>query len=162
MIITDLVMPVMDGFELIKALSSRPELKTIPVIASSASVFEVDQHRSLEAGANEFLAKPVQADELLGVLKTYLKLEWQYEAPPESKSDSEITSTGDVSVTPTPEILAQFADMALAGDLDGIIQEAQQLDSQYQGFADTVTSMAERFQVKQIRTFIQQMVSEDD
>ena len=157
LIITDLLMPVMDGFELIAALSAQPNLKTIPLIASSASVFEVDQHKSLDAGADEFLAKPVQADELLMVLKTYLKLEWQYEAPTELKSANKMLPIEDVSVTPTPEMLAQFADMALSGDLDGIVREAQQLDSQYQDFTDTVISMAERFQVKQLRTFIQQI-----
>lgn len=161
LMITDLVMPVMNGFELIDKLRSHPELKTIPLIASSASVFEADQHRSLDAGANEFLAKPVQADELLNLLKTYLQLEWHYEAPRDriNRTDHKSVTTAELSTTPSAEILEQLTELSLSGNLDGIIRQAQTLEAQHPEFAETVTFMAERFQVKQLRVFLQQIAA---
>jgi signal transduction histidine kinase/DNA-binding NarL/FixJ family response regulator len=156
LIITDLVMPVVDGFEFIDQLRRNPNLQTTPVIASSASVFETDQHKSLDAGANEFLAKPVQADELLNMLKTHLTLEWQYEAPPKAEIKATASSSQSTAVPPA-EILEQLTDLVLAGDLDSIVKLAQTLDTQYQGFAKTIISMSEQFQIKQLKTFLQQM-----
>jgi signal transduction histidine kinase/DNA-binding NarL/FixJ family response regulator len=158
LIITDLVMPVMDGFEFIEQLRHNPALQAIPVIASSASVFEADQHKSLDAGADEFLAKPVQADELLNMLKTHLSLEWHYETPVETGGKATATtSPAESTAVPPAEILEEFIDLVLAGDLDSIVRLAQTLDAQYQGFAKTVISMSEKFQIKQLKTFLQQM-----
>lgn len=63
-IICDLAMPVMDGWEMLKQLRQSETLRDAIVIVSSASVFEIDRQKSLDAGSNDFLAKPVQADEL--------------------------------------------------------------------------------------------------
>ncbi|MGL4378598.1 MAG: ATP-binding protein, partial [Microcoleaceae cyanobacterium] len=77
-IITDLVMPVMDGFELLRRLRNSDQLKELIVIVSSASVFETDQYKSLDAGANAFLPKPVQISELFELLQRLLDLSWIY------------------------------------------------------------------------------------
>ena len=53
-IITDLTMPVMDGFEMLRQIRNHPKLRTTIVIASSTNVFETEQQTSLEIGANEF------------------------------------------------------------------------------------------------------------
>ena len=52
------------------------------IIASSASVFEVNQQKSITAGANDFLPKPVQFEQLLALLEKHLHLEWVYEELP--------------------------------------------------------------------------------
>ena len=79
LIITDLMMPILTGFQLIKRLHESPELKNIPIIASSASEFGTELYNSLDAGANAFLPKPVNADTLMQQLQEYLQLEWIYE-----------------------------------------------------------------------------------
>ena len=58
LIVIDLLMPVMDGYEFIKQLRRSPEFKDAIVIVSSASVFETDQHLSLRAGAMIFCQNP--------------------------------------------------------------------------------------------------------
>ncbi|WP_026098903.1 response regulator [Kamptonema formosum] len=80
LIIIDLVMPEMDGFEMVPQLRSLPAFKHVPVIASSASVFNFNSQRSRPAGCSDFLPKPVQAAELFEPLQKYLQLEWIYEA----------------------------------------------------------------------------------
>ncbi|MDA0268497.1 MAG: response regulator, partial [Cyanobacteria bacterium] len=76
MVITDLLMPGMDGLELIRRLRQMPQLKDVIVIAASASVSEASKQRSLGAGAQDFLAKPIQIKALLSVLQHHLGLTW--------------------------------------------------------------------------------------
>src|SRR6185436_1322448 len=79
LLITDLAMPVLDGFALMRCIRETPELSSMIIIVSSASVFASDQHNSLKAGGDDFLAKPVRTDDLLDKLAKHLTLEWIYE-----------------------------------------------------------------------------------
>jgi CheY-like chemotaxis protein len=78
-IMTDLVMPVMDGFELGRKIRQSPQLKHIPIIANSASVFDTYKQQSLKAGCDVFIEKPIQMNILLEYLQKCLPLEWIYE-----------------------------------------------------------------------------------
>ncbi|MEB3357499.1 MAG: ATP-binding protein [Synechococcales bacterium] len=155
LIITDLLMPVMDGFEMLRHLREHSTLCKIPVIACSASVFEEDYHKSIDAGAHAFLPKPVQVENLLVLLKTHLDLEWVYDTSP-APDDAAPSDPSQAVVAPPQGAIAELATLAYKGDLDGLIQVAQQLDSQYHGFVKTVTSMAENFQMKQLKVFLDQ------
>ncbi len=88
-IITDLIMPEMDGLELIRQLRQQPELQQTAIIASSASVFKQNEEASLAAGATAFLPKPVQADQLFEILQTSLSLTWVYADEESSTSQPE-------------------------------------------------------------------------
>jgi hypothetical protein len=79
LVITDLVMPGRDGFELIRAIREGPRAPATPIIVASASAFAEDQQRSLAAGANAFLTKPVEALSLLQQVAALLKLEYEYD-----------------------------------------------------------------------------------
>ncbi|MGQ4647597.1 PAS domain S-box protein [Lyngbya aestuarii] len=78
-ILLDMLMPVMDGFEATRRLRQLPILQDVVVIATSASVFAYDQQQCLAAGCDAFISKPVQAKELLEKLGKHLELEWVYE-----------------------------------------------------------------------------------
>jgi signal transduction histidine kinase/CheY-like chemotaxis protein len=86
-ILMDLRMPRMDGFETVRALRRLPALAQIPVIAVSASAFSGDREQALAAGCNEHLSKPVQLDTLLATLHDFLPLQWLYEPLPAPKED---------------------------------------------------------------------------
>jgi len=64
-IITDVMMPGMDGFELVKQLRGRPELAAAKIIVLSAKTYEFDRRRAKELGADGYLAKPFHRDTLL-------------------------------------------------------------------------------------------------
>ncbi len=72
LVIMDINLPGMDGFEALEALRQDPATKEIPVIALSADVAESDRKRGLEAGFQEYLAKPLDVAELASVLSTIL------------------------------------------------------------------------------------------
>lgn len=78
-ILLDMVMPGMDGFEVVQKLRELPNLERVVVIAMSASAFDNDQEKSLAAGCDGFISKPVQVEKLLGQLRHHLGLEWVYE-----------------------------------------------------------------------------------
>jgi signal transduction histidine kinase/CheY-like chemotaxis protein len=79
LVITDLAMPVMDGFQMLKQLRHDENLQQLKVIVSSASVAQADQQMSTEAGGDDFLAKPVNAQELFNTVAKHLQLTWNYE-----------------------------------------------------------------------------------
>lgn len=67
-VLMDMMMPEMDGYEAIGHMKSDSELKEIPVIAITAQAMTGDREKCLEAGADGYISKPVNMDELLQVL----------------------------------------------------------------------------------------------
>ncbi|CAN1209784.1 hypothetical protein TUMEXPCC7403_06135 [Tumidithrix helvetica PCC 7403] len=160
LIVVDLSMPSMDGWELIRRLRQLPQGESFAIVLSSARAFESDRQKSLEMGANAFLEKPFHAEKLLEILQTHLNLEWSY-APidrqiiQKNASDPEVTSV--TIVPPSPEILDRLMDLALKGTLNKLIDTATQLetsDPSLVPFASKLRSLVERFQIKELRKFI--------
>ncbi len=156
-VITDLVMPEMDGFELINNLRELLQ-KDIVIIASSASVFEAEQQRSLDTGANSFLPKPVQVESLLELLSRHLKLEWVYEEKSQTASN---TSSSEI-IPPSDEILRHLHLVAKKGDVYAIIDEVkklQEIDDNLTPFAQKIIHLAENFQLKPLRQLIKEYLN---
>jgi signal transduction histidine kinase/ActR/RegA family two-component response regulator len=74
-IVLDVRMPVMDGLQAAAAIRAlkRPDAKTIPILALSANTYEEDVRRSLDAGKNAHLAKPIEVAELSAALHKYMQ-----------------------------------------------------------------------------------------
>ena len=74
-VLMDVRMPVMDGLEAARALRAldRPDAKTIPIIALTANAFDEDVQRSLQAGMNAHLSKPVEPDRLYDTLRRLIR-----------------------------------------------------------------------------------------
>ena len=78
LILMDLVMPAIDGFEATRRIRELVEIKDVIVIAISASVFEDDRSKSLISGCDDFISKPFRIQDLLEKIKEHLGLEWAY------------------------------------------------------------------------------------
>lgn len=72
LIITDINMPDINGLELINYIRANPLYKTTPVFVVSTEGAERDRRKGLELGANEYVVKPFDPDELLALVKKYL------------------------------------------------------------------------------------------
>lgn len=72
LILLDLMMPNMDGFEVLNILRKKPETKDIPVVILSALNSEADIKRGLDAGANGYITKPVIMSRLIEAVKAAL------------------------------------------------------------------------------------------
>jgi signal transduction histidine kinase/DNA-binding NarL/FixJ family response regulator len=162
LVITDLAMPVMDGFNMLHQLRQQPEFQNLPVIVSSASVFEIDQDKSIAAGGNAFLAKPVQAEMLLEKLQEQLQLEWIYDTENSLITDNEAVSSQEI-VPPSTEILMNLATLIEDGDLFQFQEEVKQLGQtqlEYAAFSKAVVQLAESCQIKKLSTLIQQYLDQ--
>jgi CheY-like chemotaxis protein/nitrogen-specific signal transduction histidine kinase len=71
-ILMDIMMPEMDGYETMQVIRQKTVLRRMPIIALTAKAMKGDREKCLEAGASEYLAKPVNTDQLLSALRMWL------------------------------------------------------------------------------------------
>ncbi len=67
-VLMDCQMPVMDGYSATRKIRQQPEFALLPIIALSGNVVQGEQVKAIEAGMDDFVAKPIDVDELLEVL----------------------------------------------------------------------------------------------
>ncbi|ETR71106.1 MAG: cache sensor hybrid histidine kinase [Candidatus Magnetoglobus multicellularis str. Araruama] len=161
-ILMDLMMPEMDGYESTRALRNMPEIKDTVVIAVSAGVFNKTREECLAAGCNDFIPKPVITDELLEKIGKYLSLKWQYD----KKQSANATNSLNQKMIPPPDhVLAQYKTLVMAGRITEIQRQLKKLvqnDSQYIPFAEKIRQLAYEFRNDDIQTFIDQFLSKGD
>ncbi|MDZ8053160.1 MAG: CHASE2 domain-containing protein [Aulosira sp. ZfuVER01] len=162
-ILLDLAMPNMDGFELMVHLQENPQTRNIPIIVSSANVFEENQQRSLQAGATAFVPKPLQINELFNALRSLLKVEWIYaQSTPEKSFPQPEQKAPAELVLPSQDVLQQLYHLAMMGDIaaiEGMIKELIQQDSQLTPFATELSKFTANFQTAKIRKFLKSFVT---
>jgi hypothetical protein len=71
-VLMDIMMPVMDGYQAIRAIRAIDEFKNLPIIAVTGKVIPGERQRCLDAGADDYVPKPVHPDELLAALKPWI------------------------------------------------------------------------------------------
>ncbi|MGB3293384.1 MAG: ATP-binding protein [Phormidesmis sp.] len=146
LIVTDVAMPVMDGLEFVRQLRRQTKYAAVPVIVSSASVFDFDRQRSHEAGGSDFLPKPVQAEDLFDQIQQQLQLVWHYSKANLEVVKSEAIASPPAFVIPPAEKLKALYAAARIGDIRGIEKEAhalESLDLKYRPFVQPILKLAE-------------------
>jgi PAS domain S-box-containing protein len=156
LILMDLVMPIMDGFEATRQLKQKDISKQIPIIAISASAFDYHRQESLDAGCDDFIAKPFRAEALLACLRKYLKINWIYGTSLSEEIEHVENEKGDIfnfPVKPSTEQATVLFDLAMRGDINGIIDYANTLFSeepQLKPFAKSVYQLAKQFKTDKL------------
>jgi signal transduction histidine kinase/CheY-like chemotaxis protein len=163
LLLIDLVMPMLDGFEVIRRIRQLPEFHDVIIIGLSASVFEETQQASVAAGANDFLGKPVHLDDLLEKLQAHLHLEWEYEAPGEPR-EPETPMDREAIIPPSQAELAQLYQWAKIGDMMSLQERLEELsvsDPALTLFKARISQLANEAQLDEIEQFIKQYLDNE-
>lgn len=72
LVLMDVMMPEMDGYEATRLIRKDPRWRKLPIIAVTAKAMKDDQERCLQAGANDYLAKPIELDRLFSLIRVWL------------------------------------------------------------------------------------------
>ncbi|WP_199309134.1 hybrid sensor histidine kinase/response regulator [Limnothrix sp. FACHB-406] len=161
LVVTDLSMPVMDGFEFLKQIRTSNQFHQTKVIVSSASVAQLDQDMALKSGGDDFLGKPVDAQALFELLSAHLNVAWIYE-PPTDVSDQVEVSTTDW-VAPPYETLSALLVLARQADIKTLREQLEHLvrtDQRYTSFTEPLLQLAQQFQAEEIEDLLQQYLAD--
>jgi CheY-like chemotaxis protein len=161
-ILLDLLMPVMDGFESAGKIRENPDIQQTPIIAISASVFEDTVNKSLEAGCDAFLLKPLELHTLLDCLHTHLQVEWIYQ---EEKDSAESSHFPRPSVSDSVQLLTsdhqqELRKWAECGNITRLLEflgRLEELGEEYLPIATEFRKYTKSFQIHRILTYLDRM-----
>jgi signal transduction histidine kinase/CheY-like chemotaxis protein/HAMP domain-containing protein len=80
LVLMDIMMPEMDGFETTRAIRRRPEFESLPIVALTAKAMKGDRDKCLQAGMSDYVTKPVEVEHLLSVIRVWMT--WRYGSAP--------------------------------------------------------------------------------
>ena len=72
MVLMDVMMPEMDGYDTMRAIRRSPRFKSLPIIAITARAMKGDRQKCIDAGASDYISKPVDTDQLLSLMRVWL------------------------------------------------------------------------------------------
>ncbi|WP_437978809.1 AAA family ATPase [Sorangium sp. So ce295] len=158
LILMDVYMRDMDGYEAARRLRRMPELRQVAIVVSSASVSEAEQQKCALAGCDDFLPKPVVASALLDKISRLLGIEWlrREEAPARDAPAEELPDGGHLAPPPAEE-LEMLSALAKKGLIHRILEEAERIrqhDPRFRPWIDQLTTLARRYQTRKLRDFV--------
>ncbi|MEW5957118.1 MAG: ATP-binding protein, partial [Chloroflexota bacterium] len=142
----DLVMPNLDGLELIRRARRSARGTETVLIAISASAFKETRAECFAVGGDDFLTKPIEIGQLLGLLEKYLPLDWIYE---KDKATPSAPDTAPIVLPPAHAVAALY-ELALDGDVGSLLQQLDNLahtDPQLEPFIARLRQQARQYRL---------------
>lgn len=150
LILMDMHMPVMDGYEATRQIRSLPGCNKLPIVAMMDSAFFDEHTQILAAGCNDVLSRPLEINTLLQRLGQLLNLEYRY-AEPAATSSADIDEPIGLSLdTLDPEIREQIRRAANLLDLDDCSRAIERLRPSHPQAATALTHWVQNFQFNKV------------
>ncbi|MBE9046777.1 response regulator [Pleurocapsales cyanobacterium LEGE 10410] len=153
LILMDMRMPVMDGYEATKRIKSQPQGKKTVIIALTASAFEEERVVILSAGCDDFMRKPFQEEELLEKIGQYLNIDYLYQATVETSQEQQSLLqelTRESLAIMSSEWRSQLYQAAAKVDDQEILQLVSEIPDEYESLAKGLESLVEDFRCDKI------------
>lgn len=153
LILMDMRMPIMDGYEATKQIKSQPQGKKTTVIALTASAFEEERIKVLSAGCDDFMRKPFHDHELLEKIGQYLKADYLYEDPIETLCHREApvqNLTAESLEVMSLKWRSQLYEAAAKVDNQEIYQLLGEIPAEYESLAKGLENLVEHFRCDKI------------
>ncbi len=169
LIMMDLRMPGIDGFEATRRIRKMSTFKNVVIIAVTASAFDATRQDSLQAGCDDFIAKPSRAEDVLEKLRIYLRLEWTYEKGDEAHqkevliSEVGIDKEDEVLIAPPLEEVRELHKLAMLGNLSGVnerLTQIERLDYNFVPFVKAIRKLVKAFQMDEICALVEKYIGE--
>jgi len=157
LILCDLKMPMMDGFEMMRQLRRHQEFQQLPIIVFSASAYNRDRLESEACGATDFLAKPLVIEQLLEKLENHLHLEWIYQNNSVETFIVQEKFIHPKMAIPEQDILAKIYQLAQAGLFFEIEEQLEYLGENnkiFIPFCQQIEVLIDQFDSEKIKLFL--------
>jgi signal transduction histidine kinase len=156
LILMDMRMPVMDGYQTTRAIRSLANGATLPIIALTASAMESDRSDIFAAGCNEFVRKPVEVEPLFEMIAKYLHLRYDYANLP---TPEEHHANADLSALPAA-VRTELAHAAIDLDKEATLALVERLQPDFPQQASTIAALVEEYQFDQLRALLEALPTE--
>ena len=158
LVIADLTMPVMNGYDMISAIRGQLAIASTQIIASSASISTTDQQKAFEVGSNAFLAKPLSIPELLDLLRIHLSLDWIYaDATGQIPAGEMLPKLAETGRIPTLDTLQKLFHLSQQGRIPKLMDELDRLlqsDSDYHSFVQPLLVLGKQYRLEELESKI--------
>ncbi len=158
-VLMDMTMPVMDGYEATRLIKSDPAGKGTTVIAVTASAFEEDRRRVMENGANGYLSKPFKEDELFRLIHECAGVILEYEDGAECETGAVTDDTaalGDAVASLPEELLRSLHDATVTADIDRLNELCESAAAVNPLAGQKLQEMARRYEYEAILRLVKQ------
>ncbi len=158
LVLTDIIMPGIDGLGFIRRVRALSVRSDVPIVALSASSSEADAGKALLAGANAFLPKPIDFNRLQTEIAALLDLTWHYSTHRHGQDLDFDYLAKAILPTPPAESMRELHRLARMGDMRGVRGWADALgaaDARYEPFACALLALARAYQSKVLLAFVE-------
>ncbi len=152
-IFMDMRMPNLDGRDASRRIRQMKKYDDVIIVAISASAFQHNRQDCIDAGCDDFIAKPFRESDITSILQRHLNLDWIVE------ETRDVDPAFQAAVVPPPgEYITTLIQFANLGDIQAMtttLEEIGVLDAIYQPFVETIGELLRHFEIKQVRKLLQ-------
>lgn len=159
LILMDMRMPVMDGYEATRIIKTMDDYKDIPIVALTASTFEDERKRIEALKMQGYIRKPFRESDLFNTIGKTLNIKYIYENEPEEvvtdNLESEITSSAIILDKLSDSFIKEMQDAISVADLDKIILLISGIERDFPALSNKLMEMANKYEYGQIEELLQ-------